>query len=672
MNEMNFLQDLLILFGAGIVAVVAFHRLNLPPVLGFLLTGIVCGPYGFGLIEDIKGIEALAEIGVVLLLFTIGIEFSINRLKKLRRFMLLAGGLQVGLTIGATALLGTVLGIPWAAATFLGMLVSLSSTVIVLRILEYRGELDSAHGRAGVSILIFQDLLIVPMVMAIPYLSGNGGDLGSIAWTSVKALLFVALCGTVARYVVPWLLNQIARTRRREAFVLSIILLCLGTATATAHVGLSMALGAFVAGLVLSESKYNHQALSEILPFREVFNCLVFVSIGMLFDVHVLLQNPGLIALALTVVVVLKALITSGVTFAFGHSLRVSALTGLALAQVSEFSFVLAKLGVNDGLLDARTHQTFLAVAILSMAVTPALTGAGARIGNWLERVLPGSWTRGRGTGEEECQHSKLTDHVIIAGFGLAGRQLSRVLTNAGIAYVVIDMDPMIVKAEKARGVPIFYGDAGSQEVLEHAGVSRARVLALTLSDATTVLRSAELARRLNHGVHIIARARFMEEVEALIKVGAHEVVPEEFMGSIEIFTRVLQRYLVPRQLVDQNIAEVRRECGENCQEMFLVHRPGEALHCVPSNLALDVHRVEAGSTLAGKPLMSSGLRAGTGTTVVAIQRRDGKLVLNPTAWDMIGEGDTVILLGRPEQLKEAGGLFHKSQGPPPPGPTAS
>lgn len=662
MPEMHFLQDLLVLFGLGIVAVVAFHRLNLPPVLGFLITGVICGPYGFKLVDDVHGVETLAEIGLVLLLFTIGIEFSVKTFLRLKKFLLIAGGLQVLGTIGVGAALTHWIGMTWPAAVFIGMLLSMSSTAIVIRILEHRGDLESAHGRSALSILIFQDLCIVPMVLLAPFLGGKGGNLWEVALLSGKAALFLLLAATVARYLVPWLLNQVARTKKREAFVLSIILLCLGTATATSHFGLSMALGAFIAGLIISESKYSHQALGEVLPFREVFNCLVFVSIGMLFDVRILLASPVLVLAALLVVILGKALVGAVATGLLGHSWRVALLTGFAIAQISEFSFVLAKLGLNVGVLDANTNQLFLAIAILSMFLTPAAIGTGARLASWVEKFLPAWLVFGRG-GMPDHAEEKLVNHVVIVGFGLAGRKLASVLSRLKIAYEVIDQDPETVADEKAKGTPILYGDASRLEVLHHAGVDKARVIVLTVSDSETLLRSAELARRINPNLHIIARARFMDEVPKLALVGSNEVVAEEFVGAVELLTRVLRNYLVPADIVEGCVRQVEEEEHLKRVDAIHHHRDGEDLPCLMCSLSVEVRYVPEGAPVCGKNLLECNLRKETGVTVVAIQRRDEKLITNPAWQEQLQAGDLVILLGQRGQLASAAAFF---SAPPP------
>lgn len=647
MPEMHFLQDLLILFAMGVVAVVAFHRFNLPPVLGFLVTGVICGPYGFRLVDAGQGIETMSEIGLVLLLFTIGIEFSVKTFVRLRKFLLIAGSLQVGLTIAAAAALVHSIGVAWTTAIFIGMLLSMSSTAIVIRILEYRGDMDSAHGRSALSILIFQDLCIVPMVLATPFLAGQGTSLAEMGMIIGKALLFLVLAATVARYLVPWLLSQVARTKKREAFVLAIILLCLGTATATSHFGLSMALGAFIAGLIVSESKYSHQAMGEVVPFREVFNCLVFVSIGMMFDVTILVANPLPVVLTLLIVVGLKAFVTTGITRLFGHSLKVALLTGFALAQVSEFSFVLSKLGASTGIIDPLTNQLFLAVAILSMFMTPAALWFGTRLGNKLEPMLPRVIA---GTTIDPCgtDADKMSDHAIIVGFSLAGRNLASVCADAGIKYVIIDQDPQVVRSERARGTPIMYGDASRLEVLKHAGMEHARVLVLTVSDQDMVLRATELARRTNAELAIVARARYLEDAPALTKVGATHVVAEELVGSLEILNLVLAKYEMPDTAVGNYVAGLKQLHERNAGQKPAPGTSDNCLPCVSACLQIEIRRIPLASPLVGKTLAQAGFAGGKGLTVIAVQRPNGTVLPNPPTHQVLSANDSLVLLGQP------------------------
>ncbi len=538
MPEASLLQDLLVVFGLGVAMVVAFHRLNLPSVLGFLVTGVICGPFGLKLVDDIQSIQALAQVGLVLLLFEAGIEFSVKTFVRLKRFLLFAGSLQLLLTIAMTALLTfSQLHLPINQAVFIGMVTSLSSTALVIRILEYRGQIDSAHGRAAMAILIYQDLLLVPMVLMVPYLAGTGGSIWEVAFTTGRALVFVAIAAALARFLIPWLLSQVARIKKREAFVLSIMLLCLGTALATSHFGMSMALGAFIAGLIISDSEYSHQALSEVLPIREILNCLVFVSIGMLFDPRVLLEQPVLILILVASMMLTKTLMGFIAIKVGGHSWRVALLAGVTIAQVSEFSFVLAKLGMDAGIVDKNTNALLLSVAILSMFLTPGYIALGTRLQKLIDMIVPSPATR------DSAMAARLSHHVIVVGYTMAGRNLCTTLASQGIPFIVIDFDPVVVKAELKAGIKIIYGDASRQEVLQHAGIDRAKIIVLTPSDQDVLIRSAELAARLNPAVQVLCRVRYSRMIEDLKAVGASTIVAEDLAGSIEISKCVLDSF---------------------------------------------------------------------------------------------------------------------------------
>jgi CPA2 family monovalent cation:H+ antiporter-2 len=558
MVDIRLLHDLLVVFGLGVAMVMVFHRFNMPSVLGFLVTGVVCGPYGFKLVKELHAIEVLAEIGLVLLLFEAGIEFSIKNFVRLKRFLLVAGSLQLLLTIGSAAGIAFLLGQGWRTSIFLGMLISMSSTALVIRILDYRQDLDSTYGRAALSILIFQDLCIVPMVLMVPYLRGTGGASLEALFTTGKALGFVLIAGAVARFVIPSLLSHVARTKRREAFVLSIIWLCLGTAVATSHFGLSMALGAFIAGLVISDSKYSHQALSEVLPIREVLNCLVFVSIGMLFNVRVLVGQPMLVLALLVLIMSIKTVTGFLATAATGYSPRVSLLVGVTLAQASEFSFVLSKLGYSAGILSAHVNQLFLAAAILSMFATPTAIGMGNFIHNLLRSWFPDSWGRldkGLPNGEKV-----LNEHVIVVGYGVPGQKIVSSLVRFGLPFVVVEFDPTLVRSERSKGLPIIYGDASRLEVLKHAGLARAKTVVLTMSDANLVLAATELVARQNPDASLLVRARSLRQTEDLKALGADCVVVEEIASAAELTAGVLSTFSLPELEVEETIQLILRD----------------------------------------------------------------------------------------------------------------
>jgi K+:H+ antiporter len=659
MSEPGLLPDLLILFALSVVAALAFHRLRLPPIVGFLITGVISGPYGFGLIRNIADVESLAEIGVVLLLFTVGLEFSLQHLARLRRFLFIGGALQVGVTIAVTAALARSLAVAWPVAIFLGMLVALSSTAITLRLYAERGELDTPFGNASLGILIFQDLCVVPMMLLTPALAGGGRNPTSLARTLLEAALFIAATVVAARLVVPRILHLVAATRRREVFLLTIVLFCLGTAWASARVGLSLALGAFIAGIVIADSEYSQQALSDIVPLREVFNSLFFISIGMLFDIRTVGRSPVLVICAIATVIVVKVVVTGGASLALGQSLRPALATGLGLAQIGEFSFVLSAAGMTAGLLDERLDQLFLAVAVGTMALTPALIDIAPRAGAWLERRTPNRW-RPSQTAAPMQGDAPVGDHVIIVGFGFNGRNLARVLRDVGIAYRVIDSNASIARQERRHGEPVLYGDASSAEILHHAGVERARVLVVAISDIAATRATVASVRRLNPNVHVIVRTRYMREIGSLVKLGSGEVVPEEFETSIEVFTRVLRRYLVPRDVIEREVRSVRSQYDEMFRPLPDIGVRVEDLSRFLTEVTLVVMRVEPGAPATGEPLSDVRFRERSGATVVAIQREGGGIVASPSGDEVLHPGDTILVMGRTDQLERAATLLRQ------------
>lgn len=652
MPESSLLRDILILFGLGVLVVLAFHRARLPPIVGFLMTGVLCGPYGFRLIRNVADVEAIAEVGVILLLFTIGIEFSVQQLVRLRSFLLLGGTFQVAGTVGAIYLVARAFGETGPVSVFLGMLVALSSTAIVLRFLTDRGELDAPHGQAALAILIFQDLCVVPMVLVTPLLAGHAPAGESLPGTLGRVVLFALAAFVAARWIFPWVLEQVVATRKREVFLLAIIFLCLGTAWATAQIGLSLALGAFIAGLVISRSEYSHQALGEVLPLREVFNALFFVSIGMLFDARVVLRDPFTVLAAIAGVIVLKGMVAAGAAFALGQSIRVAALSGLAIAQIGEFSFVLSRAGLAAGVIDERHNQLLLAIAVGTMALTPGLLSLAPRVAGWMESRAPRRWVTGRSLPLADTGATHLGDHVVIVGYGLNGRNLARVLGRTGIPFIVVEMNPDVVRAERARGRSIIYGDATRPEILHHAELARARVLVIAVSDPAATRSMVAIARRLAPTVHIVVRSRYVSEMEKLVALGTDEVVPEEYETSLEISSRVLHRYAVPRDQIDDTLEEMRRAGYASFRSSAEPAVAGR-LDRLVSGLAVEAVRVEKGSAVAGLTLAECGIRERTGATIAALQR-EGETKVNPSGTTMLHPGATVLLLGEREQVRAA------------------
>jgi CPA2 family monovalent cation:H+ antiporter-2 len=561
MAELDFLRDLVVLFGASIVVVYGFNRLRLPAVVGFLVAGALLGPYGLDVVDDVARVEVLAEVGVVLLLFTIGVEVSLGQIRSLRT-VVGAGLLQIGSAIVLSTLAAIAFGLPLNQGVFWGFLAAMSSTAVVLKMVTERGETNSPHGRLIIGILIVQDLAVVPMMVVTPVLGGLGeAGFLTVMQSVAKAALAVLLILVAARYLVPRLLVEVVRSRSRELFVITIILVCLGIAWLSSLAGLSLALGAFIAGLIISESEYSHQAMAEILPFRDSFNSLFFISIGMLLDLRVLLARPVLVMGLVVAIVGGKVVTTAGAAVVTGYSWRAAVLTGIALAQVGEFSFILAKVGRSVGLLPGESFQVFLTVSVLTLLLTPFLLQASPRLARRAEALQRlRHWLPERQTAPHGIQSRHLRDHTIVAGYGVNGRNLAQVLRETEIPFVVVDVDGQTVRREQKKGIPIVFGDITHPQVLRRLGVQEASALVLAISDPIATRRAVTVARQLSPAIHIIARTRYLREIEDLRMTGADQVVPEEFETSIEIFSLVLQHYRMPTRVIAEKAERIRQE----------------------------------------------------------------------------------------------------------------
>ncbi len=660
MVELPFLRDLVVLLLLALPIVLVFQRLRQPPVVGFLAAGVVLGPHGLSLVRDVHQVEVLAEVGVILLLFTLGLEFSLIVLAQLRRQVLLGGGLQVALTILLAAPMALLLG-GWREAALMGGLVALSSTVIVLKLLGERGEVDTPHGRAAVGILLFQDLLVIPMMLGVRFLSGEAGPYTGDALRSLVAgLLLTGAILLGARWVIPRFLAEVVRTRRRELFVLTVVLICLGTAWATNRTGLSLALGAFLAGVAVSESEYGVQALADVLPLRDAFSSLFFISIGMLFDLRFVLQHPLLVSGAVVTVLALKSLTGVAAVWGLGLGLRSSVQAGLAVAQVGEFSFVLAQAGVALGVLDADLYQIFLSVAVTSMFATPFLFASAGPLADRLLAARIPAWVL-EGRRQTPPPPEPPGDHVVIVGYGLNGSNLARVLREVEIPYIIVETNPERVWEARDKGEPILYGDGERPEVLEHLRLDRARALVVVISDPSSTRRIVALARARWPHLTIIARTRYLVEVEELYRLGASEVVPEEFETSVEVFSKVLATYDVPRALIAQQIEQVRRDHYAVWRDSDIRgHRLGR-LGTMLAELDVEPYTVTENSLSLGRSLAELDLRRRSGATVIA-RVRDGGTLANPSGDETIEPGDTLVLLGTNAQVERA--LAILDQGP--------
>ena len=643
--ETNFLKDLLIVFALGGIVVYALRSIRLPPIVGLLIAGATMGPHGFSLIEDVHRVEVLAEIGVVLLLFTVGLEFSLGQLLQMWRMLLFGGGGQVLSCIVLVAMTASLAEDGFGKPLFFGFLAAMSSTAIVLRTFAERAQLASPVGRIVLGVLLFQDLCIVPLMLVTPLLSGRGGGADGLLWTLARAVLVVVAVVFFARRLVPPLLQRVVRSRSRELFLTFLLVLCLGTAYLTSLAGLSLALGAFLAGLAVSESEYSHQALAEAIPFRDAFGSLFFVSIGMLMDVSFVVHQPLLVLGVLVTLLLLKTMTGALPALALGFPVHFSLNAGLALAQVGEFAFVLSRAGLALGLIDTQENQVFLAASVLSMLLTPLLMYAGRELGQRLPQT-----GLARHQPAPDAAAITASDHVVIAGYGVNGQNLARALSSASIPYAIVEMNPETVREARARGEPIQYGDCTRVAVLESLGIARARMYVVAISDAASTRQTTSLARSLNPELEILVRTRFVAEVEELQRLGANEVIPEEFETSIEIFARVLHRFDTPKNVILDAVAAVR---GGMYDMLRGTSRSPRALPSQFPGLGnVEVERLELreGSSMIGQTLAELGLRRSTGATVLAVQRR-GEVLASPGGDFRLELSDTLWVLGEPQAI---------------------
>lgn len=665
-----FLNELVALFTVSVLIAYVCFRLKLVPIAGYLIAGVVIGPSALGLVKNQELVDILAEVGVVLLLFVIGMELGLKKILRSGRAIFLGGGLQVASSILVVTLTLLAFGVSWKVGIYTGFLVALSSTAIVLGLLSERKETDTPTGRLSLSILIFQDLAIVGMVLIVPVLGVEGGSLAEVLKVLGQALLVIAVVLLLARKVVPWILERVAMTRRPEFFLLTIVAICFGTAAAFNFVGISLALGAFLAGLVVSESQYSTQAISEILPLKTIFNAVFFVSVGMLLDVQFLSQNLLLVFAAAGIVLLIKALTTFGSVLYLGYSSRIAAAAGLGLAQIGEFSFVLERTGRDAGLTPAGLGeagaQTFLAATVLLMLLTPFQMQLGTWVGARLSlakftslrrKSLSPFRSEASPKLETEALKSHLEDHVIIVGYGPSGKRLVQVLQDRGIPFVVVEFDPVLIREMRKAGIPAIFGDASRAHVLEAAEIQTAKLCAIVMNDPGVVPRLLHQARYLNPTLQIIVRTRSLESMGPLQKLGADIVVPEEVETSVRIFSHVLGAYMISPEEVDRQIQIIREQdygiMRGSIQEAHLMVLQGldeDGMHT-------RVVAVRTGAEANGKTLEELAMRRLYGITVLAV-RRAGKTIASPAGNFLVLEGDRLVLVGTADHFAESAHLF--------------
>ncbi|HOI09040.1 MAG TPA: cation:proton antiporter [Myxococcota bacterium] len=651
------LQQMAVVAGVAVLTAALLARVRLPTTAGLLLAGAVAGPFGAGLMTDLDTLEILAEIGVVLLLFTIGLEFSMDRIRRIARLVAVGGGLLVGLTIAATTLLAMALGATAARGLFFGFVFAMSSTAVILQVLSDRGELDSPHGRFIIGTQVFGDLCIVPMGLIVPVLAGAGSRSPGldIVIALGKAGLVVAGTLAAARWLLPRLFARVDATRSREVFLMAVVGICAGTAWLTSLAGLSLALGAFLAGLVLADTEYRHRALGDTMSLRNMMASLFFISLGSMFDVRMLVDDPLWVLGVFAFLVLGKGAIATVSALAMKFPARVGLIAGAGLAQFGEFGFVLLGLGLPLGLVTRHEMSVIVTGGVLSMFLTPLIVAAapkmtaGERVLRPLERLLG---AKGIDEDEAHAHADALADHVVVAGYGVAGRVLVNALREAGIPHVVLELNAETVRRAQKAGEPVFYADVSSPEALAHARAAEARALVLAINDPDALRRGIAAARAAAPGVPILVRTRYFAERQALMALGATEVVTEEVEAGIEMLVRVLARIGVPRADVAQHVLDARRRTGRGDRDDLDAPPSGTAFPEL-AELRVETYLVRAGSHALGRTVRELELRRATGALMLGARRGGGR-VEGLDADIPLGDGDTVYLVGTADQLARA------------------
>ncbi len=657
MDNLLIIQDIVIILFFSIAIIFLFNKIKLPSLVGFLIAGMLIGPYGFKLIKSVDEIEVMAEIGIILLLFTIGIEVSLSQIIRIKKLLLVGGGLQFFITSLISFLIFYSIGISLNQSIFFSFLISLSSTAIIMRLLVDKNQIDSPHGKISVAISLFQDLMIVPLFLLLPILSNTGSsNVSSIILRVIAAFGITALLIITSKYFMRPIVHQIAKIRLKEAFTIGIILLILGTALITHHAGLSFAIGAFIAGLILSETDFSHQIISEIVPLKDAFNSLFFVSVGLLLNINFVLENSILIIGLTLMIFLFKALIIVLSVSILKYPFRIALLTGIGLGQVGEFSFILALAGTNLGLINSDYYNIFLSSSIFTMILTPILY----QLEPWIAAKLGEVDSKKKSEGK--FVDDKLKDHVIIGGFGVNGKNLANVLKETGIKYIIIELNPDTVKKEKAKGENIVYGDIGREDILKFVGAEKAKIIVFAISDPVVTKIGLKNVKKINPHIYALVRTQHVNEVDELVKLGADEVIPAEFETALQIFRKVLQKYHIPLNVIMQQVTLLR-------QESYKLMRKDDVDVSVLSHLdeflaqgLTETFYISENNSFVNKSISEINLRAKTDSTIIAIIR-NGKMLPNPSPNEKLLSGDTLILIGTHQSVDQAiellsGGVF--------------
>ena len=646
--ESTLLKDIVVIFALSTLVNLIFTRKKIPTVVGYLLTGIIAGPHLLSLVDARHQIELLAEIGVVLLLFTIGMEFSLKHLFRIRRIVFLGGLIQVLITTGVFLVASRFYGLSWEQSVFLGFLASLSSSALVLKLLQERSELTSNYGRTVLGILIFQDLLLAPLLLFTNLLADNSIDLPvELLILTVKVVFIMGLVYAANKWLLPKLLHIIALTKNQELFMMSIFLICFAIALLTSKLGMSLAFGAFLAGLMISDSEYSHNAFGNILNIKDVFASFFFVSIGMLFDISFVTENYQIVIVSVLLVLIVKTIIAGGTGFLLGHTLKGTVLIGLALSQVGEFSFILAKIGFENSILPEFYYHLFLAVAVITMAFTPLLFYLSTPIVNSLLKLpLPKFLVDGLFP-LKEIEMPAFTNHLVIIGKDASALKLSIIAKNNNIRHISIIFDPLTAREKINNGDFVIYGDAANEPILKKAHVDTADVVVISVGSIIPSMAIIEKVRSINNDAYILARTPSIQQIEELYKLGADEVLPEKLEIAIDLLNRILVKRSTPQKEINRIISHVRYDTLGKFTEKDTVNKP-TVLDEFSDKITLIT--VEPSSLAVGKSPMEIQLRKKTGVTLLAIKR--GKVLLeHPSPDTIFHKDDIAYVLGSKEQV---------------------
>ncbi|HEY3371561.1 MAG TPA: cation:proton antiporter [Prolixibacteraceae bacterium] len=654
--ELSVLIDIVIIFAFSTAVNYLFTKINIPTIIGYLLTGIVAGPSLLGILRSPDDIEFMAEIGIIILMFTIGLEFSLNHLIKIRKIVFFGGFLQLLITAGITMFFAMMYDLGWQSSLFVGFLTALSSTALVLKILQERGELTSNYGRTVVGILVFQDIILIPLMLLTPMLGGKTAHVGMAMFIlAIKSAGIIALVFVGNKWVMPKVLHMIALTKNKELFLMSILLICLAVALLTSEMGMSLAFGAFLGGLMISRSEYSQDAFSHVLPFKDTFTSFFFVSIGMMLDLSFVYDHILLIAATVVLVIAIKSLVAGGTAFLLGHTFRGTVVVGLALAQIGEFSFILAKTGQSYDILSGFYYQLFLSVTIMTMAASPFIIMISKPLATiMLKLPIPELMLKGLFP-LQEIEVPEMQDHIVLIGKDSRSQNLSRMARHMKLPYVSIVFDPADVRRRQLKGESVIYGDSMNEPILRKAHTHTAAIVVISIGETITALGVIEKVRSMNQHAHIIVRSKYVSNIEDFYHMGANQVIPEEFETAIDLFEMILKKKLIPEEDIYSTISGIR----DDNYGIFREKDETNAVTLTDMIPEVEIVALKAGSyeLFPGNSLKEINLRKQYGLTVVAI-KRDGEILENPGAAFIFESNDVVYILGKPTKIAQ---LPHKN-----------